>query len=179
MKTVKRIPYGQTNFEKIRTDNYVYVDKTRFIEQMENESTDFHFLIRPRKFGKTLFLSALEHYYDIRFADKFDQLFGNLYIGKNPTPKKNDLFVLFLDFSGLDTSSIKDFNISLLEKMKFATQRFFTDHRSLLSNFEELNEKVWGIEKTSSCLEFIFNIVNGFEKNCLSSLTNTTILPTI
>jgi hypothetical protein len=60
MKQPKQIPYGQTNFEKIRTNNYLYVDKTRFIEQLENESTDFHFLIRPRKFGKTLFLSVLD-----------------------------------------------------------------------------------------------------------------------
>jgi hypothetical protein len=158
MKTAKRIPYGQTNFHDIIVENYLYVDKTRFIEQLENEDSKYHFLIRPRKFGKTLFLSVLDHYYDLRHADKFDQLFGNLYIGKNPTPKKNDMFVLRFNFSGIDTSSIKDFNISFLEKIRFATQRFFIDHRSLISNYEELNLRVWDIEKASSCLEFIFNV---------------------
>jgi hypothetical protein len=85
----KKMPCGQCNFEKIRTQNYTYVDKTRFIEQLESEPNSYHFLIRPRKFEKTLFLSVLEHYYDVRYADKFDSLFGDLYIGKNPTPKRN------------------------------------------------------------------------------------------
>ena len=59
MKTVKKIPLGLSNFESIRTENYVYVDKTRFIEMIENEPAKYHFLIRPRKFGKSLFLSML------------------------------------------------------------------------------------------------------------------------
>ena len=76
----KEIPYAVTNFESLRTENYLYVDKTRFIEMLENESTKYYFLIRPRKFGKSLFLSVLEHYYDIRFKNRFDELFGDLYI---------------------------------------------------------------------------------------------------
>jgi len=80
MKRFKKIPYGITNFESIRTENYVYVDKTRFIEKIENEATKYQFLIRPRKFGKSLFLSVLDHYYDIRHKDRFEQLFGDLYI---------------------------------------------------------------------------------------------------
>jgi hypothetical protein len=164
MQSHKKIPYALTNFGDVRTENYLYVDKTRFIEMLENETTKYNFLIRPRKFGKTLLLSVLEHYYDIRFADRFQELFGDLYIGKNPTPKRNDLFVVIFDFSGIDTSSIEDFNISLLEKIKLATQRFFIDHRNLIPNYEELNSRVWDMEKTSSCLEFIFNIVNSFGK---------------
>jgi len=112
MKTPKKISYGQSNFEKIRTENYVYVDKTRFIEQIENEANSYHFFIRPRKFGKSLFLSTLRHYYDICHANNFDVLFGDLYIGKNPTPKRNSLFVIKFSFSGLDTSSVEDFKIS-------------------------------------------------------------------
>ena len=78
MKTPKKISYGQCSFERLRTENYVYVDKTRFIEQIENEPNSYHFLIRPRKFGKSLFLSTLRHYYDICYADKFNTLFGDL-----------------------------------------------------------------------------------------------------
>jgi len=70
MKTPKKIPYGQSNFEKIRTENYVYVDKTRFVEMIENEQNSYVFLIRPRKFGKSLFLSTLFHYYDVCSADE-------------------------------------------------------------------------------------------------------------
>ncbi|MDR2556165.1 MAG: AAA family ATPase, partial [Bacteroidales bacterium] len=65
----KKIPYGQSNFEKIIIEDYVYVDKTKFIEFLEQETTDFHFLIRPRKFGKSLFLSMLQYYYDVSKAD--------------------------------------------------------------------------------------------------------------
>jgi len=70
----KKIPDGLSNFETLRSENYVYVDKTRFIEQIENEVNSYCFLIRPRKFGKTLFLSVLEHYYDLRFEDRFQEL---------------------------------------------------------------------------------------------------------
>ena len=98
----KRIPYGIPNFDSIRTENYLYVDKTRFIEMIEKEDAKYQFLIRPRKFGKSLFLSVLEHYYDVRFKDRFQELFGDLYIGQHPTEKANSYFVINFDFSGLD-----------------------------------------------------------------------------
>jgi len=82
-KKFKQLPYGNPNFESIRTENYAYVDKTRFIELLENEANKAQFFIRPRKFGKSLFLSTLSNYYDIRKASQFEQLFGDLYIGKN------------------------------------------------------------------------------------------------
>ena len=73
------IPYGMMNFVAIREDNYYYVDKTRFIEKIEN-SNRYFFFIRPRRFGKSLTISMLHHYYDINAADKFERLYGNLYI---------------------------------------------------------------------------------------------------
>ncbi|MDR2408704.1 MAG: AAA family ATPase, partial [Bacteroidales bacterium] len=80
-KIPKRIPYGNTNFESIRTENYVYIDKTQYIELLEREDNKNLFLTRPRKFGKSLFFSMLSNYYDINQANKFEQLFGDLYIG--------------------------------------------------------------------------------------------------
>ncbi|MDR1676522.1 MAG: AAA family ATPase, partial [Tannerella sp.] len=103
-KIAKRLPYGNTNFEKLRTENYVYIDKTRYIELLENENNDKLFFTRPRKFGKSLFFSTLSYYYDLNQAAKFEQLFGDLYIGKHPTPRRNSYLVLEFDFSGLDTS---------------------------------------------------------------------------
>lgn len=79
----KRLPYGMMNFADIRFDNYYYVDKTAFIPLIE-QSDRFFFFIRPRRFGKSLTLSMLQHYYDVRTRDKFDALFGDLYIGKHP-----------------------------------------------------------------------------------------------
>ncbi|MDR1924790.1 MAG: AAA family ATPase, partial [Planctomycetaceae bacterium] len=75
-----RLPYGNSDFRSIRTENYVYTDKTRFIELLENESNKNQFFIRPRKFGKSLFFTTLKYYYDIKYADQFEQLFGDLYI---------------------------------------------------------------------------------------------------
>lgn len=96
----KLLPYGMMNFADIRLDNYYYVDKTSFIPVIE-QSDRFFFFIRPRRFGKSLTLNMLQHYYDVRARDKFDALFGDLYIGKHPTRDRNSYLVLYLNFSGI------------------------------------------------------------------------------
>ena len=96
----KRIPYGMMNFAVIRRDDCYYVDKTRFIPMIE-EADKFFFFIRPRRFGKSLTVNMLQHYYDILAKDKFEALFGDLYIGKHPTRDRNSYLVLYLNFSGI------------------------------------------------------------------------------
>lgn len=96
----KRIPYGMMNFAVIRRDDCYYVDKTLFIPMIE-EADKFFFFIRPRRFGKSLTVNMLQHYYDILAKDKFDALFGDLYIGKHPTRDRNSYLVLYLNFSGI------------------------------------------------------------------------------
>ena len=96
----KLLPYGMMNFADIRLDNYYYVDKTSFIPVIV-QSDRFFFFIRPRRFGKSLTLNMLQHYYDVRTRDKFDALFGDLYIGKHPTRDRNSYLVLYLNFSGI------------------------------------------------------------------------------
>jgi hypothetical protein len=96
----KRLPYGMMNFEDIRLENYYYVDKTAFIPMIE-QADRFFFFIRPRRFGKSLTLNLLQHYYDVRAKDKFDTLFGDLYIGQHPTHDRNSYLVLKLNFSGI------------------------------------------------------------------------------
>ena len=101
----KRIPYGMQNFEDVIKEDCYYVDKTPFVEQIE-ESNKYFFFIRPRRFGKTLTLSMLENYYDINKKDKFDEIFGKLYIGQNPTPEHSTYLIIHLNFAevaaGLD-----------------------------------------------------------------------------
>ena len=97
---IKKIPYGMTDFESIISDNYYYVDKTRYITLVENTSR-FFFFVRPRRFGKSLFLNMLGLYYDINKKDKFEEIFGRLSIGKNPTPYRNKYLVLTLNFSSV------------------------------------------------------------------------------
>ena len=85
---IKRLPYGVSDFVSIITRNRYYVDKTTYLAQLERE-TDTIIFIRPRSFGKSLFLSMMEVYYVKAMRDRFDELFGNLWIGKNPTKLKN------------------------------------------------------------------------------------------
>ena len=100
MEKPKRIPYGMMNFGRLRRDNCYFVDKTRFIEQIE-EANKYFFFIRPRRFGKSLTLSMLAHYYDINTKDSFDELFGDLYIGSHPTPERNQYLILEMNFAGI------------------------------------------------------------------------------
>ena len=101
----KRIPYGMQNFEDVIKEDCYYVDKTPFIEEIE-ESNKYFFFIRPRRFGKSITLSMLENYYDINKKVQFDTLFGKLYIGEYPTPERNSYLVIHLNFAmiaaGLD-----------------------------------------------------------------------------
>ena len=94
----KRIPYGMMNFVDIREDNCYYVDKTRFIQKVE-DANKFFFFIRPRRFGKSLTISMLHHYYDINASEKFERLYGDLYIGEHPTPNHNKFLIIYLNFA--------------------------------------------------------------------------------
>ena len=94
----KRIPYGMQNFEDVIKEDCYYVDKTPFIEDIEDSNMYFFFL-RPRRFGKSLTISMLENYYDINKKDKFDEIFGKLYIGENPTPEHNSYLIIHLNFA--------------------------------------------------------------------------------
>ena len=97
-KYPKRIPYGMMNFVAVRRDDCYYVDKTRYIEEIER-ANKFFFFIRPRRFGKSLTMSMLQHYYDVNDADKFDMLYKGLYIGDHPTPEHNKYLVIYLNFA--------------------------------------------------------------------------------
>ena len=99
----KRIPYGIMNFVTVRRDDCYYVDKTDFIEEIERSNMYF-FYIRPRRFGKSLTLSMLKQYYDINMADRFEELFGGLYIGENPTPEHNTYLIISLNFAVVDAN---------------------------------------------------------------------------
>ncbi|MDR1021784.1 MAG: AAA family ATPase, partial [Prevotellaceae bacterium] len=156
-KTPKRLPYGNSNFEDIRTDGYAYVDKTRFIELLESESNKNLFFTRPRKFGKSLFFSMRSHYYDINQADKFEQLFGDLYIGQRPTPKHNTYLVLNLDFSGLDTSNEERFNNSLSQKVQDIVRDFLNYYKRLFPTGDIYSKQIDAEQPGIASLRKAFN----------------------
>jgi hypothetical protein len=95
-----KFPYGISDFYQVITEGCFYVDRTGCIPRIEDAGKQLLFL-RPRRFGKSLWLSTLENYYDLAKADEFDRLFGRLAIGRNPTPKRNQYFVMKWDFSAI------------------------------------------------------------------------------
>lgn len=98
MEKVKEVPYGVADFVTVMEQNLYYVDKTMFIPELEKQPRNL-FFIRPRRFGKSIFLSMLHSYYDCNQSAKFQSLFGNLWIGQHPTELQGKYQVLFLDFS--------------------------------------------------------------------------------
>lgn len=129
-KKMKKIPYGKCNFEDIRLQNMYYVDKSQFIREVE-DSSDFFFFIRPRRFGKSLFLSMLENYYDMNRREKFDALFGDLWIGQHPTEQRNSYAVMRLDFSKV-SSNLDECEESFNAICYLAYQAFCDYYQNLL-----------------------------------------------
>lgn len=105
MEKVKQIPYGISHFNEVIDQNRYYVDKTMFLPQLELVA-NFLFLIRPRRFGKSIFLSMLHSYYDISQKDRFQERFSNLWIGQHPTELQGKFQVLYFDFSKANQGSL-------------------------------------------------------------------------
>lgn len=119
-----KFPYGISHFASIPKQGYYFVDKTSFIEQIEDWDSKFLSFLRPRRMGKSLFVSILEHYYGKEHQDKFQDLFGKYYIGQNPTPLANSYAVLVMDFSGIDTSTGEKAYQGFVEKIQKNCERF-------------------------------------------------------
>ena len=154
----KRIPYGMMNFVDVRNDNCYYVDKTRFIEKVE-DANKFFFFIRPRRFGKSLTLSMLRHYYDINAADKFEQLYGDLFIGQHPTPNHNKYLVLYLNFAVIN-ADLGNYRRAMDEQCNTAFNDFCETYRQYLpeGTKEEMNTKTGCPEQLEYLCRAIRNV---------------------
>ena len=100
-----KIPYGQSDFESLQMENFFYQDRTVFIEKLEKWSSKYPVFLRPRRFGKSLFVSVLHHYYGLEHKEKFSNLFSNLYIGQQPTKLANSYMILRFEFSRIDRAT--------------------------------------------------------------------------
>ena len=138
----KKLPYGQSNFANMMECGYAYVDKTRYVELLENENNTYQFFIRPRRFGKSLFLSVLENYYDLNRKDKFETLFKELYLYKNPTPERGKYAVIQFDFSGLDTDNHDDFRKSFSMRVQECVKGFLERYKNLFANAEKDTQSI-------------------------------------
>ena len=143
----KRIPYGMQNFEDVIKEDCFYVDKTPFIEDIE-ESNKYFFFIRPRRFGKSLTLSMLECYYDINKKDKFEEIFGKLYIGENPTPEHNKYLIIHLNFAEV-SAGLDDYKRGLDAHCNIMFGYFCDIYSHLLPSGtkEEMNQKDGAVEQ--------------------------------
>ena len=147
-QNVKRLPYGINDFEAVIEQNQYYVDKTMYLPLLENQPSNIIF-IRPRRFGKSIFLSMLHAYYDCSKKEKFQTLFGDLWVGKHPTPLQGRYQVLHLDFSYVGGSIDKleeNFDMYLRVKldgfMRIYQEFYLTDFKEKFFKSDSATEKL-------------------------------------
>ena len=177
---MKKLPYGISDYERLIENGYYYVDKTKYIEQLENLPEPYIMFLRPRKFGKTLFTSTLENYYDIKKEDKFESLFGNTYIGKNPTKLKNRYHILKFNFSGIDTTNnettLKGFKNKVQSSITLFIEKygidFFVNYNDEAENILNNLIKAFSIQKAGEKIYVIIDEYDHFANELLGFNTN-------
>ena len=161
----KKIPRLTANFESLVLDNGYYIDKTEFIQKLENFNFPNIFFLRPRRFGKSLTLSMLEYYYGIQHQAKFEQLFGQYFIGKqeNVTPLRNKYLILRFDFSGVETHNEKEIRGSFNNKISKGINEF-------VSNYGGFDSKlVYEFERELSPADYISTFLSSVSTNLKES----------
>jgi hypothetical protein len=175
---MKRIPYGQSNYKNLVEDNYIYIDKTPYLEKLEAYDSTYIFFLRPRRFGKSLFTSVLANYYDINEKDNFEKLFGHTYIGENPTPKRNSYYILKFNFTGLNSDTKEELEKTFISTIKESFDDFISDYNldinyiqdgTAASIFENFLSKVR--RKTKGDLYVIIDEYDHFANELLSFQT--------
>ena len=177
---MKKLPYGISNYEELVEDGYYYVDKTMYIEKLENLAEKRILFLRPRKFGKTLFTSTLENYYDFKKADEFEKLYRNTYIGKNPTKLKNSYHILKFNFSGIDTTNeettMKGFRKEVASSINVFVQKygldFYINTDDEAENILDNLIKVFNIQKSKEKIYVIIDEYDHFANELLGFNTN-------
>jgi hypothetical protein len=132
---MKKIPYGLSDFKRLKTENYFFIDKTRYLEIIENYNSNYLMFLRPRRFGKSLFIAILEAYYDIYFKDEFEEIFKDTYILNNQTKEASSYIVLTLDFSAVDIFNVNESFKHLLQiKIESFVDKYKLDINFKLDN---------------------------------------------
>ena len=122
---MKKIPYGISDFKLLKEDSYYFIDKSKYIEKIEKYNSRFLMFLRPRRFGKSLFISILELYYDKFYQDEFDEIFKDTYIIEHKTPEVSSYFVLKFDFSAIDISNVEEsFQSYLLRSILYFIDKY-------------------------------------------------------
>jgi len=128
-----KIPYGVSSFSVLKNEDYLYVDRTSYIQKMDQADERYVVFLRPRRFGKSLFVSMLQHYYGVEFKPSFQTLFGSTYIGSTDHPNANQYHVLKFDFSGIETNTYDATHSGFLRKIKDAICNFARTYPEMIS----------------------------------------------
>ena len=150
------IGYGEADFHSMVTRGLYFVDRTPFIALQESLGSRNLLFARPRRFGKSLWISVLHHYYDVQFKDEFDTLFGKYYIGKNPTPNRNSYVVLRIQFSGIDVSTDEKAYAGFLHNVKTGIHDCMVNYRDYYSD-EDIN-KIVQLDSPQSMLQAFLSL---------------------
>ena len=149
---MKKIPYGISDFKVLKEEDYYYVDKTMYLEKLEDIARTIVYL-RPRRFGKTLFTSMMSYYYDINSKDLYDDLFKDTYIYNNPTRNRNNYYVLKFDFSGMTINPNSEEEI-----INSFNERLYNG----VNNFLVKYDMNFNIDKSLKPAEFFGTFINYF-----------------
>lgn len=148
------IPYGVANYVELVRDQSYFVDKTRYIAQLERVKNPV--FLRPRKFGKSLWCRILECYYSLSQAQEFETLFGQTYIGKYPTPLHNTFFVLHVDFSTVDpTGTLEEIEASFDNTCNLKMKTILTRYRAWFRDLVSIDEHRHAAENLKRILQVI------------------------
>ncbi len=128
-----KIPYGESDFKGIIEGGYFYQDRTSFIESLEKWNSKYPVFLRPRRFGKSLFISTLHHYYGLEHKSDFQKLFGHLYIGKQPTENANNYLVLRFEFSRIDTATHESTYQGFLTNVLYGARAFLATYKKFFN----------------------------------------------
>ena len=150
-----KIPYGESSFEKIITKKYFYQDRTHYIRTLEKFNSSFLFYLRPRRFGKSLFITMLHSYYGLEYKDKFQKLFGHLEIGQNPTENANAYMVLSLEFSRISTKSEESTFKGFLDNTKGGVRAFIEQYGAFFP--KETHKEILDKDEPVLVLKTLFN----------------------
>jgi Predicted AAA-ATPase/PD-(D/E)XK nuclease superfamily len=151
-----KIPYGQSDFKGMMEGGFFYQDRTEFIEKLEKWNSNFPVFLRPRRFGKSLFIMTLHYYYGWEYKTEFQKLFGHLYIGKHPTGLENSFMVLSLEFSRIDTATHESTYRGFLANVIDGARTFMSAYKSFFS--EEDKRTVLAQSSPEAVVKTIFSI---------------------
>jgi len=149
-----KLPYGVSNFTKLAKEEYYFVDRTAFIAQLEQMNEPYLFYLRPRRFGKTLFVSMLQCYYGLEYAAQFTEIFGNYAIGQTPTPLANRYLVLKLDFSRINTQTRESTFAGFLENVNQGVSHFLSAYQAHYTEAD--HHYIFSTEEPSIVLSRLF-----------------------